>query len=408
MLWKLAFRNIFRNRTRSLITLSAIAVACASLIITAGFIADSVSQLQENFIRSLLGHLRVARRGYFEKGLADPYSYMISDYPGIIRRIKSFPNIIEVTPRLEFPGLLSTGQSTLAFLSQAVDPQAEERVNLNFEMREGHNLTSHGDFEVIVGRGLAEAMGIHAKDSVTLVGNTTRGGINAIDVTVAGVFRTVSKEFDDHAVRVSLGTAQRLLRTPDVQTLTVILKKTEDTDRLCSAIGRLFQKEALDLEVRPWHKLPAADFVVKLVPYYDRLFGVLRAIILVMVILSIFNTMNMAVLERIGEIGTIAALGTRRRNILKLFIAEGALLGLLGAAMGLVIGMAGAKLISWMGIPMGTPPGSTINWIARIRIVPSVCLSACASVFLIAIVSAVLPALKAARLEIADALRHNL
>jgi len=407
MVWKLAALNLFRNKARSFLTLSAISFGCAALIIAGGFLQDSLTQMKENYIRSFLGHIRVVKKGFFEKGLLDPYAYMIADPSSLVQKISALPGVAAVTPRLEFPGLLSTGDTTLPFIAQAVEPDTEQRVSLNFRILQGANLSSHDSYDVILGRGLAETLSAKPGDKVTLLVSTAHGGINAMDLTVKGVFHTISKSFDDRAIRVVLATGQKLLRTDSVHTVTVFLSQTDDTDRICDQLRALFQKDHLDLDAKPWHELPDADFVNKLVPFYGVFFGVLRFIIVMMVVFSIFNTINTSVLERIGEIGTLGALGTSQRSILKLFLAEGFLLGIFGAVLGVMAGIFLGRVISWIGIPMPIAPGTTMRWISKIEIVPSACVSAGALVIVAALLSTFYPALKAAKLELAEALRHN-
>jgi len=408
MVWKLAALNLFRNRTRSFLTLTAISFGCASLILAAGYIQDVITQMQESYIRAFLGHIRVVKKGFYEKGLLDPYAYMIPDASSLVQKISAFPGVIAATPRLEFPGLLSTGNSTIPFIAQAVEPDTEQRVTLNFVIRQGANLVSRDRYGVLLGRGIAETIQAKPGDKVTLLVTTARGGMNAMDVTVKGIFHTASKDFDDRAVRVVLATGQKLLRTNDVHTVTVFLAKTADTDRIRAQLRDLFQKDHLDLDAKPWYDLPEADFVIKVVPFYGVFFGVLQFIIVMMVIFGIFNTINTSVLERIGEIGTLGAIGTSRHAILKLFLAEGFLLGAFGAVVGVIGGVLLARLISWHGIRMPVSPGTTVRWTTRIQVVPSACVSAGVLVIIAAVSSTFYPALKAAKLDIAEALRHNI
>jgi putative ABC transport system permease protein len=237
--------------------------------------------------------------------------------------------------------------------------------------------------------------------------STKAGAINGMDVFVKGVSGTFSKTYDDHIVRLPLKTAQKLLRTENVHTLTLYLDETEKTDETLAAIEKLVQARHLDWEVRPWYKLPGADFVVKLTAFYSKLYLVFKLIILIVVIFGIFNTMNMSVLERIGEIGTLMAMGTPRKDIIRFFITEGFILGVIGGFFGMILGYGLAYIISQIGITMPTAPGSTALWIARIKVVPAIFREAYLLSIVTALISSVLPAIRASRFEIAEALRHN-
>ncbi|VAV84917.1 LolE-like permease protein [hydrothermal vent metagenome] len=405
MYLKLAFKNIFRNKVRSAITLGAIAFGCLSLIITGGFIEDTFTMMRESYIRSFLGHMQVYKQDFYEKGSATPYDYMIPDYKEISKKIKEVDGVSHVTPRLDFSGLLSIGETTISFIGQGIDPEGEALISTSVKMDKGQGLSAGDSFDTILGRGLAKAVGVEPGSSVIVVTNTISGAMNGLDLNVKGIFSTSSKAFDDRALRMPLKTAHRLLRTDQVQSLVVLLDKTEDTDRVKAALQKRFKEDGDGLEVITWYEM--ADFYNKTVELYNRQFFVLKLIIGIVVVLSIFNTMNMSVMERVGEVGTIMALGTRRSGVVRLFILEGLILGVLGGLIGVVSGYILANIISYIGIPMPPPPGATMSWTATIGVVPKVFVF----VFVLAIVtslfSSVYPALKASKLEISEALRHN-
>lgn len=403
---KLAFKNILRNKARTLITLGAISFGCISLIITGGFMEDSFTQMREGYIRGFLGHIQVYKQGYLDEGASRPFDYMIPEPSRVIEGISAIEHVRRVTPRLEFSGLLSTGETTVSFFAQGIDPDAENEISTLFLMDEGERLSGGDDYQIIVGRGLAKGVGSKAGDPLIVLTNTKAGALNALDVTLKGVFFTTSKEFDDRAVRMPLKTAQRLLHTDEVLSIVVLLDDTSATDAVRAGIDGFIKKEGLGLETRAWHEL--ADFYTKTVELYRRQFLVIKLIIGIVVILSVFNTMNMSVLERVGEVGTIMALGTKRHGVLALFITEGLALGLLGGALGLAGGYLLANVISYIGIPMPPPPGTTTYWTARISIVPEVFAFSFVLAVATSVISSIYPALKASRLEIADALRHNI
>jgi len=158
-------------------------------------------------------------------------------------------------------------------------------------------------------------------------------------------------------------------------------------------------------EARPWWVL--ADFYEKTVALYDRQFGVLRLIVLIMVVLSVTNTVNMTVFERQGEFGTLRAVGNRSRQIFALVVAESALLGLIGSVLGIALGLGLAALISAIGIPMPPPPNSNEGYTAFIRILPMVVIGAGLVGFIAAVLASLLPAWRVGRIPIVDALRQN-
>lgn len=410
---KLAIRNVFRNKIRTLITLAAIAFGSVSIIIAGGFFEDTFLQMREAVIHSHLGHLQIYAKGYIDHGASAPFDYLIEDTEEIIRQISAIEHVTLVTPRIAFSGMISTGDNTVSVFCEGVNPEGELLLNkienikdaeTGLAIQEGDNLAKEDQFEVILGRGLAKNLGAKPGDSVVLLTNTVGGSLNAFDMNVKGIFFTAAKEFDDRALRLPIEMAQKLIRTEGVQTLVVLLDRTENTEKARDEVLKIIQKGKLPLELKIWKQL--ADFYNKTVQLYGKQFFILKLIIMVIVVLSIFNTINMAIWERTREIGTIMAMGYKKNDILRLFLAEGFILGVLGGAAGIALGVILAKIISFFGIPMPPPPGATVGWTALIKIVPDLLISSMFISVAASLISSFYPAYKASNLNITDALRH--
>lgn len=404
-IFRIAFRNIFRNKIRTGITLAAIAFGGISLILVGGFIHDIFEQLREATIHSQLGHLQVYREGFYEKGSAQPFQYMIPEPETVREKVSKLPGVAFVTPRVEFPGLLSSGETTTSFLARGVDPALEKRLGTFVGIAQGEHLSADDPFGVILGRGLAASIGVKVGDNVTLLTNTKAGSINAIQVRVRGLFYTFYKEYDDRALMLPIRTAHELLYHDGVQGLVVVLNRTEETEAARKKLGEMFRNESRPLEIKSWNEL--AEYYQKAVDLYSRQFNVIKAIIIIVVILSIGNTMSMSIYERTGEIGTVMAIGSRRLSVLRMFMIEGLILGVVGGVVGLVLGVVLAQIISAIGIPMPPPPGSAVSYVARIQVYPSILAFAFGLSIATAVLSSLYPSFKASRLEIVDALRHN-
>jgi putative ABC transport system permease protein len=254
----------------------------------------------------------------------------------------------------------------------------------------------------MIGEGLAHALKLKVGDSVNLVLTTREGAMNTLDFKIVGVFRSLSKEFDARAVRVPLRAAQELTATSGVSAVVVLLA---DTDLTTRASADLEARLPLGYEVKTWQEL--ADFYNNTAALYERQFGVLQVIILVMVLLSVANSVNMTLHERTPEFGIMRALGRTGRDVFRLAVLETALLGAIGAAMGVVVGVALAAVISMIGIPMPPPPNSESGFTGAIRIVPMILAAAFALGILASIGAALLPARHLARIPVVEALRRG-
>jgi len=403
-MFKLAFRNIFRQRLRTALTLAAIITGVVAIIISGGFVEDVFVQLRESTIHSRIGHVQILRSGYLEYGRRDPARYLIAQPKAMVDVVHALPHVQAVMTRVNFSGLANNGRADLPIIGEGVEPGREAQLGTATTIVAGRALRDADAFGAVIGEGVAAALHLRPGSFVTLMVNTPEGALNTLEYEVVGVFRTFSKDYDDRAVRIPLSAAQELLFTQSVHSVVVLLDDTAATDAVTAAIRA--KLGPLGYVVKPWYEL--ADFYQKTEALYRRQFGALQSIILVMLVLSVASTINMVVYERTGEFGTLLALGLRRRQIFKLVLLENTLLGLLGSLLGVVAGSALAGLISGIGISMPPPPGSNVGYTATIRLVPWVLVVATLTGAVAAVMAAVLPARRASRLPVVDALRHNI
>ncbi len=401
--FSLALRNVLRQRRRSAIAVGAVAFGITALILASGFIEWIFLDFRESTIQSQLGHLQIVRPGYHDAGKADPYAFLL---PETVPELEApnEPRLIKtVAPRLSFSGLISHGDATIAFIGDGVSPQEEAAFGKGVQISAGKNLSADEPRAIIMGEGLARNLGVRVGDRVVLLANTASGGANAVEVTVTGLFSTVTKAYDDAALRVPIATARQLLRTKGSHLWVVLLNQTSDTDNVLAKLRGKMPPEKF--EVVAWYKL--ADFYNKTAALFTKQIQGIRLIIALIILLSISNTMTMSVIERVGEIGTSMALGVRRSGILKLFVTEGVLLGFFGGIVGLIVGTALAALISAIGIPMPPPPGMAHGYTGEILVTWSIALKSFVLAVGTTLVGSIYPAWRASRKEIVDALRHN-
>lgn len=403
-MFKLALRNIFRNRLRTALTLGAILAGVAAIMISGGFVEDVFVQLRESTIHSRLGHIQVYRQGYLEYGKREPSRYLIAEPQKLVGELRAMPHVREVMTRVNFSGLANNGRADLPIIGEGIEADKEGRLGTATTLVAGRQLANVDSYGVMVGEGVAAALQLKPNDYLTLMVNTPEGALNTLEFQVVGVFRTFSKEYDDRAVRIPMLAAQELLFTRTIHSVVVLLEDTALTDRVLSLARSKLGGAGYD--VKAWYEL--ADFYEKTVALYRRQFGALQVIILLMLVLSVASTVNMAVHERTGEFGTLQALGHRPRQVFRLIATEYLLLGLLGSLAGLLVGASLALAISAAGLPMPPPPGSNAGYVATIRLVPGVMVLAAITGWLAAVLAALLPARRAARLPIAESLRHNI
>ncbi|MBA4142482.1 MAG: ABC transporter permease [Nitrosospira sp.] len=406
MLWhefNLALRNVVRQRRRSAITIGAVAFGIAALVLANGFIQWILLDFREATINSQLGHLQVVRPGYHAAGKADPFAFLLPETLPELEAAKGGQQIKAIIPRLSFSGLISHGETTLSFIGDGDDPEGQEAFTKALQISVGRNLSVDDPLGIIVGEGLARSLGLDVGDRVVLMATTVSRRTNAVEVTIKGLFSTVSKSYDDIALRMPIDTTRRLLRTPGSHIWMVLLNNTADTDIVLAKLRNKLPRG--EFEIVPWHEL--ADFYNKTVILFNKQIQGIKLIIAVIILLSISNTMTISVMERIGEIGTSMALGVSRTGIMRLFLGEGVLLGCLGSALGLLIGKLLATLVSSIGIPMPPPPGTSHGYTAEILLSWNIAAESFALVIATTLVASIYPAWRASRMQIVDSLRHN-
>lgn len=398
-----AARNLVRQGRRTVLTLLAIILGVAGLIVAGGFVEDIFVQLGEGTIHSQVGHLQIYRSGFLANGTQRPLEYLIEDPQRIIGNVKQLPEVSEAMSRLDFSGLLNNGRTDAAALIEGVEPSKEMLVGTFHHILAGRRLRDDDEYGIYIGEGLAKSLKLQPGDAASLVVSTAQGALNTLEFNVVGIFRTYSKEYDARAARINLRAAHELLQTRGVNVVVVLLHQTPETPGVTSRLRATLAP--LGFVVMPWYEL--SDFYTKTVELFKRQFGFLELVILLLIVLSVLNTINLSMFERRGEFGTMRAIGNNNRQIFGQIVVEGFSLGVLGSIAGMLIGGLLASVISAIGIPMPPPPNAELGYIARIRVQPATMLLAAGIGVVASTVASLLPARRISRMPIVDALRQN-
>lgn len=399
-----AIRNIGRNKRRSAAILSLVALGSAALLVAGGYAAANFTGLRERTIRNGVGHLQISAQGPTADDDA-PLAEALENVDVLRGRILQDPRVLAAAARLEFTGLASTGDQSVAVIGRGVEPDAEYgRAGFAPRMVAGRRVENGDGHETMAAAGLARSLKLKPGDRLTLMSATVDGAINGLDTTIVGIYTTGVRELDERSLVVRLDTAQTLLATSRVSRIVVVLHRTEDTPAVGAALTNVLGAGTTSPRIRTWSDL--APFYHQVRGLFSGIFSFLGVIITVLVVLSAGNAMTMTVMERVREIGTLMAVGTSRLRIMAMFVVEGLTLGTLGGLLGLAGGYALATGLTRAGIQMPPPPTFTTGFPLQIAVVPALY----ASVLIVMIATlgaaAVLPAARAARLRITDALGH--
>jgi putative ABC transport system permease protein len=407
----MALRNLARNRRRTALSLLVVAAGSAAMLLTAGFIAYSFEGLGEALVRGGLGHFEIVPAAALAPGsvrLDRPAGEGFEEWMGLRDFLESISGVEAVGATVHLLGMISAGDASASFVGVGVEPDREARMGFTIKLRAGQELPLQapeaGEDVVLLAQGLAETLGVTPGDLVTLLAMTPDGTLNALDARVAGIYSTGVQDLDTRFSKMHLATGQRLLETAAVSNLLVTSAPGWGLAAARQALEDRLAGHQPALAVLDWQaRAPFYDQVRNL---YLGIFWFLGSVILVLVVLAASNTLLMAVLERTRELGTLRAIGTSRLQIALMVLFEAFWLGLLGGAAGSALGAVAILAINAMGLEMPPPPGAVDPVALRLALVPEAVAGGIALMVVVLAVAAALPALRAIRLRVVDALAH--
>ncbi len=459
----LALRNLLRNRRRSLATLLGMAIGSTAILLFGGFKINISYEMHTTHVQKD-GHLQIQHRDFYLYGSGNPTAYGIADYDKILAAIVSDPllgkMVVVASPALQFGGIAG---NYAAGVSRTVIGHGYVAEDIN-KMRRWNDFALHSvkplsamegapPDAAVVGTGVArvlqlcdslkiencpkpekekkrdgaalpddiaqlsnlEAAAIPTGDGasgskIELLAVNARGAPNVASLHVVRAEDQGIKELDEVSMIMHLEKLQQLVYGKAAPKVTSIMIQLQHSDQIPAARARLEQllqpfSVSQPLTVMDFRQLN--PFFVQTMLMFDTIFGFVFLLIGGIVLFTVSNTMNTTVVERTVEIGTLRAIGLRRSGILRLFVIEGALLGMVGAVMGVVLALTVAAIINFLGLPW-LPPASVAPMPFTVAVwgENSMIAGTTLGLIVIATMSAWWPAYRAARLDVVEALRH--
>ena len=399
----IALRNVLRNKWRSFISALAIVIGVGAVTFLQGFGNGFLQQVVEDAVQDKVGAIQVHKRGYLDAE-TDPLKLDLPDDPQLAATLRSVPGVTAVTRRLSFEGMLSNGSVSSMFTATAIDPATEYQVcpRRAKSVAEGSRpIDAASTEQALIGTALGDSLQAKAGATLTMLSASREGASNALDVTVRGFLPSRFIMESKRSATVPLAFAQDLLRMPGRVTEYVLA--VDQLERVDEVARQLRARLGDGYEVHTWLELQpiARDAVARL-----RYVLVFVALILFLLVVSgIVNTMLMSVYERVREIGTMMAVGVRRRQVVALFLAEAGALGLGGALAGGALGLSVVRWLGARGMHFKVPGGEPM--VIHPTVTAAFVGIAIAAAVVGALLAALYPAWKASRLKPVDALRAN-
>lgn len=443
-------------------TLVAMVLGLMAILLFGGYIKDIKYAIQTDCVKRT-GHLQIQHKDYFRFGSGNPAAYGISGYQRVIDAVKQDPQLapllVVVTPTLQYGGIAgnfaASVSRTVLVSGMVMEDQNHMRAWNDYHRRilTPHlSLSGTAPDSAIIGTGVARVLqlcatlnvpdcapetvkkeaegaaladdiaalassnapvassGAQGQARIEILATNARGAPNVSAVNVLRAEFQGVKELDDMYVGLHLSQAQRLIfgaGEPQVTAIALQLKHTADMPEARARLEELLHTAFKD------EPLGVIDFET-LNPFYGQtlemfaaIFSFISVLIGAIVLFTVTNTMSMAIVERTVEIGTLRAIGLRQRGIRAMFVTEGIVLGCFGALLGIGAAFFGEWLVNQLGLSW-VPPGRVDQVALAVRLTGehTMMLSCAIALVVVAALSAILPAARAARMNIVDALRH--
>jgi putative ABC transport system permease protein len=398
----LAWLNLGRNRRRTIATLMLTAIGVTGIMATSGFALYTYDSLREFAMRDS-GHVILTHPEFYHEQEDYPLQFGLDNAQTLEQTLIRDRQVRDTLSTVEFSGLITNGNKSTIFIGEGVEPELFQVRGPSMRLDAGRLFgVSDADSgaQALLGKSLADNLKVSVGDGLTLMSTTVDGALNAIDITVRGVVSTGVPAMDSRLVMTRITDAQRLLNSDRVTRIGVYLTDNDQAD----AFYHQLTEQYPHLGVTAWHE--RAFFYTSVRNLYKRIFGVMGVVILAMVGFAIFNTASMSVMERTREIGALAAMGTRNGEILRLFLIEATLIGLLGSLVGLVLSGCLSGGLILFEVQMPPPPGQTEGYPLQVYWSVVMAMASSAIVIVLAVLASGFATFKGVRKPIVEALDY--
>lgn len=401
-LFKMAFRDLGRNKRRTLLSALAVAVGMSLLLLMAATVSGEIRGALESSVQLQSGHLQIRAASYDENKVSLKYQDLIENPDQVVAQVKSIPQVTVATPRLFASGIVTVGDNSRGVQVIGLDPASEANQPFIQGVIAGSFLAPDDREGIVIGKPLADKFKIKPGDSVNLLVNTSNGSVNEQNFTVRGIYTTGNSLYDESTLFMPIAKAQTITNTENhASTIFVLLKDREQAGAVAAAL------KSSGYKIQTWQQMN--QLIVEFNNFASAYMVVLYLIVLAITATVVTNTLVMAVFERTREIGILSAIGMKGGRIMAQFLTEAFLIATGGVAGGLVLGLLFVAYATKYGFPIGNVGvtgfllGDTIH--AYLNVQDAIYLTITA--YIITLIASLYPATLAARMEPVEAL-HGL
>jgi len=402
-LWRIAYRDLRRNKRRSILTLIAVALGMGLLVTLSGLVEGEIAGALENSIRLQTGHLQVREESYDEDKVSLKWEDLLANAPELAVQVQALPGVRAATPMLWASGILGTRDETVGVRVFGIDPFSEAHAPIRESLIAGQFLSPDDRSGILIGQQLAKSLGLAEGSQISLLVNTADEQPDEAIFTIRGLYNTGVPSYDESTIFLPLAKAQAFTRTEGrASAIFVLLHRQEDADAIAATL------RAPQLEVLTWRDLN--QLFLSTIEVSMSFMYLMYLIVLAIVAVVIANTLLMSVFERTREMGILAALGMKGRQILTMFLLEAGMLGTAGIVLGILLGSLGVLYLATVGLDVGVEAGVAsasfaLSSTIYARFAPSAVAGLSIAGLVITLLASLYPAWFAARMEPIEALR---
>ena len=402
-LFKMAFRDLGRNRRRSLFSALALGMGLALLLLMASVVTGEMRGAMDSSIKLQSGHLQVRAKTYDENKTSLKWEDLVVNPDQVAAQIAALPPVQVATPRLFASGIVASGDTSVGVRIIGIDPSSSANDPYRTGVVSGAFLSADDREGLLMGQPLANKLGLKAGDKINLLVNTSNGDVSEQAFVIRGIYSTHTPAFDQSSIFLPLAKAQAIAQTENhASTIFVLLKDRDQTDAVAAAL-----QGNSNYQVVTWVQLN--QLLSQTQDLSNTYMMFLYLIVLGITATVIINTLIMSVFERTREIGILSAVGMRGTRIMAMFFAESSLLAVGGIVMGLVLGGLLVAYATNVGFYLGSISGSVSGMLLGERIYGYLTLNDAITLtivtFIVTLLAALYPAMLAARMEPVQALR---
>ena len=400
---RLAWRNIWRHKRRTIIIVLAMSLTLALMMWYDGLINGFTDAIYGNAVKVLGRYVQVHGEGYRAEANSNPL-FPLTDPQAVIKAAESNPLTLAASQRIHTGGLVTSREGAFAVGITGVEPEKEIAVNIiGQNVKEGRNLTSDDLDNVLIGKGLADAMGVKVGDRITMVGRSQHEQMRQRTMTVIGIFDLGLPDIEKQTVYISLGEAQELYEVTGSTEVAIFLEKLGQESNVIDSMKPGLPGYEIESFQANYPDLASA------INTKTGVMDIFSVIIIAIAGVGILNLLLMAVYERTREIGVLGAMGLKPRQISLLFVLEGIMIGLVGVAAGIVLGLALNGYLMKVGLDFGNmTQAASYMALIKSRAYPTWGIEKlpfrASMILIISALAALIPAAEAGRREPAEAL----